>query len=338
MKNSTAGVLEVIEAIYRDEKSDSAWVRGILDAARPVIDQGLGVVAFPFEATAREIRITNVKVLDAPSGVGPTLVKSVMATARDDSEVSTAYRTQPCGTGSEVGLTTKHGFEMLRRKGVHDCLAVNGVDTTGHGIFLGSFMREEGGVAPAVRARFAKIAAHLGVGQRYHRLSKRKSRVEAIFDAGAKLVHAEGEATKTEARETLKRAVVALDRARGRQRRTDPDGALDAWKGLVDARWSLVDQFESDGKRFVVARENEPTALPLPNLSKRERQIVGYLAIGHTSKLIAYELGVSDATVRVLIHRAMQKTSVDSRQGLVTAFFQTIASMSPPATAASNDD
>ncbi len=320
-------VLDVIEAIYRPEKTDSAWVEGILAAAKPVLDQGLGVLAFPFEATPTAIRISNVKVLGAPAGVGPKLVKAVMATARDDAEVSHAYRTHACGTGSESGLTKKFGFEMLREQGVHDCLAINGSDTTGHGVFLGSFQRSETKVDPKVRARFSRVAAHLGVGQRYHRLVK-AGRADAVFDAGAKLLHADGDAIKREAREALTRAVVALDRARGKQRRTDPDGALNAWKGLVDARWSLVDQFESDGKRYVVARENEPSGLPLPNLSKRERQIVGYVAIGHTSKLIAYELGISDATVRVLLHRAMQRLKVKTRHELAAAFMSAVNSAS----------
>ena len=45
---------------------------------------------------------------------------------------------------------------------------------------------------------------------------------------------------------------------------------------------------------------------PLP-LSPREQQILGLLADGRTQKETAFELGVSDATVRVLYSRAMKK-------------------------------
>src|SRR6185369_4270582 len=42
-------------------------------------------------------------------------------------------------------------------------------------------------------------------------------------------------------------------------------------------------------------------------LSPREQQILGLLAHGRTQKETAFELGVADATVRVLYSRAMKK-------------------------------
>jgi len=42
-------------------------------------------------------------------------------------------------------------------------------------------------------------------------------------------------------------------------------------------------------------------------LSPREEQILGLVAGGRTQKETAFELGVSDATVRVLYSRAMKK-------------------------------
>jgi DNA-binding NarL/FixJ family response regulator len=42
-------------------------------------------------------------------------------------------------------------------------------------------------------------------------------------------------------------------------------------------------------------------------LSPRERQILGLVMGGRTQKETAFELGVSDATVRVLYSRAMRK-------------------------------
>jgi len=42
-------------------------------------------------------------------------------------------------------------------------------------------------------------------------------------------------------------------------------------------------------------------------LSPRERQILDMITAGRTQKEVAYDLGVSDATVRVLYARAMKK-------------------------------
>jgi DNA-binding NarL/FixJ family response regulator len=85
----------------------------------------------------------------------------------------------------------------------------------------------------------------------------------------------------------------------------------------VEARWTLVDAYERDGKRFIVARENEAEVGGLASLSNRERQIVAFLALGSTTKEIAYQLGISDSTTRVLLSRATTKLRVRSRQELI---------------------
>jgi DNA-binding NarL/FixJ family response regulator len=53
-------------------------------------------------------------------------------------------------------------------------------------------------------------------------------------------------------------------------------------------------------------RRTEPVPVLAP-LSPREHQITQLIDGGLTSKEVAYELGLSDATVRVLISRAMRK-------------------------------
>jgi DNA-binding NarL/FixJ family response regulator len=47
--------------------------------------------------------------------------------------------------------------------------------------------------------------------------------------------------------------------------------------------------------------------LPRRPLSPREHQILDLIRQGHTQKEVAYRLGLSDATVRVLYARAMRK-------------------------------
>ncbi|HXI54728.1 MAG TPA: helix-turn-helix transcriptional regulator [Polyangia bacterium] len=50
-----------------------------------------------------------------------------------------------------------------------------------------------------------------------------------------------------------------------------------------------------------------PHGGPRAPLTPRERQIVDSVLDGRTTKEIAFDLGVSDATVRVLYSRAMKK-------------------------------
>jgi DNA-binding CsgD family transcriptional regulator len=109
----------------------------------------------------------------------------------------------------------------------------------------------------------------------------------------------------------------AIDRARGKLRRIDVDEALGEWKGLVDGRWSLIDKFDPDGKRFVLARRNEPGVRGLALLTERERHVVAYAALGHSDKLITYELGLAGSTVRVLLARAARKLGARTRDELI---------------------
>ena len=110
-----------------------------------------------------------------------------------------------------------------------------------------------------------------------------------------------------DARAALREAVLAMDRARGAERRSDPDAAVRRWPVLADARFSLVDRFESDGRRYIVACENEVATEPSARLTPRERQVVALYRLGADSKVIAYELGLADATVRVLLSRAARR-------------------------------
>jgi two-component system nitrate/nitrite response regulator NarL len=111
-----------------------------------------------------------------------------------------------------------------------------------------------------------------------------------------------------------------VERARTRRGRSDPEGALELWRGLVDGSWTLADYFESDGRRYLVARRNEPTPLAPCTLSLRERQVLAFAARGQSNKLIAYQLGLSTSTVGVHLSRAVRKLGVGSRMEAVRAF------------------
>lgn len=52
-------------------------------------------------------------------------------------------------------------------------------------------------------------------------------------------------------------------------------------------------------------------------LSERERQVVAYLAGGQSTKETAYTLGIADATVRVLVARAVAKLGSKNRRALL---------------------
>jgi two-component system response regulator FixJ len=84
--------------------------------------------------------------------------------------------------------------------------------------------------------------------------------------------------------------------------------------GQVDLRqFRVVEQFEREGRRYVVA-VLEPG---LSSLTPREREVLVEAVNGSTNKVIAYDLGLSHATVRVLMARAAKKLGVTKRSDLV---------------------
>src|SRR5262249_54733268 len=105
-----------------------------------------------------------------------------------------------------------------------------------------------------------------------------------------------------------------------RRDKSSEERAAATWRGLVSARWTLVDSFANNGERFVVARRNDLAVGGLGALSERERQVIAHAALGRSNKVIAYELGLADSTVRVLIRRAAQKLGARGRAEAIAKF------------------
>ncbi|HEY6462707.1 MAG TPA: helix-turn-helix transcriptional regulator, partial [Polyangiaceae bacterium] len=112
----------------------------------------------------------------------------------------------------------------------------------------------------------------------------------------------------------------AIDRARGRLRRVEPERALSLWKGLVAGTWSLVDQVDHDGRRFVVAKRNPIERRAWETLTARETQVLACAAEGHALKMIAYQLGISTSTAATDLACARRKLGFASRLELVAAY------------------
>jgi DNA-binding CsgD family transcriptional regulator len=143
---------------------------------------------------------------------------------------------------------------------------------------------------------------------------------DAILGAGGRLEHATGAAKLPDARQALADAGARIDRLRGAVGKRDPERAVAQWKALVDARWSLVDHFERDGRRYLLAHRNDASVPPIALLSARERQAVALAVLGHANKMIGYELGISVSTASVLLSRAAKKLGVRTRAALIAAY------------------
>jgi DNA-binding CsgD family transcriptional regulator len=108
-----------------------------------------------------------------------------------------------------------------------------------------------------------------------------------------------------------------MERVRRRLPGSDPRESIKDWKSIISKRWTLLEHFDSDSKRFTLAVNNRPLPPSIDLLSEREREVVLQAAGDRTNKEIAHDLGLSASTVRVLLMRAAAKVGARSRGELL---------------------
>lgn len=189
-------------------------------------------------------------------------------------------------------------------------------------------LQRVGQLRPADRTMWLRFSAHIKSGLRLRRRlsAQLASSVAApsdgaVLDPMGRVVHAEGEASREDARHTLGLLTRNVDRARAARTGRDAE-ALAVWEGLVDGRWSLVEQFDSDGRRFMLAHKNPEGVVDPRGLSNLESRIARLAARGFSDKLVAYHLGIAEGTVSSQLARAIRKLGLAGRAELVRLFGQ----------------
>lgn len=309
----------VLESAYDLTRDDAGWLDGLSRALAPMIDRGMGVAAFIG-------RVDGSFVVDADAG--PLGAEARQATetemVRGRRFVDTVFRGVP-GFFSMAGLLGPAFGDLaaqvpiIGKTGANDVAFIRALNLDGSGCLFGSPSRvrvRQAGEGQARRARH--LAMHIASAFRLRRsLLQPSGDGEAVLAPGGKLLDAAGAARAPSARDALRAAVVAMDRARGRLRRWNNEEAIDLWQGLVAAQWTLVDRFEADGRRFIVAHRNEPPVTAYAGLSMPERQVAAHAAAGLPNKLIAYGLGLSMGAVADLLRRVGQKLGLKRRVDLI---------------------
>ncbi|MEO8800894.1 MAG: LuxR C-terminal-related transcriptional regulator [Polyangiaceae bacterium] len=323
-----ADLLGLIEAAYRVDVPENEWLAGITNAGNDLFDRGLGTAAYIYSLGGdAEPVITRL-------ALGGSFDPSWLAAFQDRiGEQPHLVDRPPVGWRSWMHMHAAMAASIPEMQpvaaafdafgGAKDVFAINGRDPQGFGVWVGVPQKKKGKITDEELELYKRVSAHLAAGYRIRRALGTKSSLEAaeaVLTPDGKIVHAVGEARDDQARNALRRAALALDRARSSEVRKDAPGATRIWRALVEGRWTLLDQFDSDGKRFVVAAKNDVAIKKPRPLSARERQVLAYGAMDHTNKEIAYALGLSAATVRVLIARASQKLGVRGRVDAIGRF------------------
>jgi len=316
---------DFLEATYNLDADDQTWLASVMEAARQVWGKGgpaHGAIYDASDVTA--LRPLNAHFIDFSDAAVDCIMRGLRLCT--PSMVTRTFRSLLANTTRQVGLPEMLPMlEEMAAFGYVDTLDLNGLDPCGVGIFFGFWERDVCEASAAEMEIYRHMAHHLGAAHRCRRRLRESQPgrpalnptegAEAILDAKKRVVHAIGRARRKTARADL--SVTAKARDRARTAKAEPGQSLRSWRPLTHARWTLVDSFEENGARYIVARENQACFDGLESLTDRERQAVVYLAIGQSTKETAYALGISDVTVRVLLGRAAAKLGVRSRAGLL---------------------
>jgi DNA-binding CsgD family transcriptional regulator len=311
--------IELVETAYDLEIPQTEWLAELGQPMRESLD---GLSAFVFEISRRDGKL----VLGDHQTEDPRVAAQMRHTfAALPQPILELFFGTPLRATCSRDVLAEGGIEFdstllpdtYAEIGFKDVFALTAFDPLGGGVGLGVGLREHVMPTKEQQVLWTQVAAHLAAG---FRLRQRLSGRKAIDDASAvlrtdgKLDHAES-GIDAEQRELLRQAVDRVERARVRGRATEE--ALELWQSLIAGQWSLADHFEGNGRRFYVAVRNAPEVAESKALTRREAEVISYLACGTKTQMAAYALGLDEVTVRGYLRTAMAKLGLRSRAELI---------------------
>jgi DNA-binding CsgD family transcriptional regulator len=314
--------VSVIEAAYRLELGQREWLNEIARTTHALNGSALGAMSLLYDASRPDwIVPVDLGSHDIPPAFAEGLFKARTALPDDARAMVHAYRSLGVVALRDAPFPERLRGEymtLLDEVSIGDVLCVNATDPTHRGCLV--MVPCSSVTLPLSRLRvWRRLGAHVAAGARLRRsfddLAKTQvaptDHAEAILRPDGHVDHAQGPATANAARERLRESIVRVERARSQKPTSDEAVAL--WEALVAGRWSVVEHFERDGKRYYLAHRNDPELAPDRALTAREQQVLAYAELGHSNKLIAYSLGLTTSTVSTLLTSARSKLGLRAK-------------------------
>lgn len=325
-------LIDFAETAYDLDIEHGDWLSRVVESGAPFLDRGLGVFAITCQRPAQP---GPVVIDQIHARLGPSDFAERVEQLQNDVDMSLLWPVSRPGVPKTLSEASDDDspdvFELIMERFpfAKDGLGFNAFDPDGRGIFVISALPEVMRLSQRQRELLQMVAAHFSAAYRLRRAvrlhasngsngSKLPHGAEVVIDPqGFRVTDAVGYAQEKSALESLREAARRVDQARGKIRESDPPRALELWRALVRGRWSTVDWFDVDGRRYILGVPNEPGLDDPRGLTEREMQVVSYVYVGLTNKMIGYHLGLSQGRVSGLLSSAMHKLGVLNRAQLV---------------------
>lgn len=321
-----AAAIDIVEAAYRLDGSESSWLATLLEQVAPDLDTGNGVYGFTGNDTTPDFASSPVFVEREVNREFLSRIATLNAEAPNAIFELLKKRLVTCGGLAQVlgeqSPVVGHFRGLMESAGVVDGFCMFAQDARGGSVTLSAPSSQVVVPSPRVRGVWLRVGLHVVAGLRLRRkLTASAAPREALFSPSGALEDASPTiAHDDEARRALTDAVRAMDQARSAKLRSSPEQALELWRALVAGKWSLVDHWEHGGRRYIAAYPNDNGARDPRALTQTEQSVLRYVALGATNKELSYALGFSEKTVSNSVTQILKKLNVRSRVDLAALF------------------
>ncbi len=318
----------VLESVYDLDLSDGAWIRQITRGISDFIDGGVGTLGCVIRFGDR-VEMPVLSPVRADEEV-PAFEHYLDATEKasgprgiDVERFGQLFAAAGMGTLS-VNRATSPAFQVFEREFAHTGI----VDAAGlivphedsrSFLFFTARQTQRSAVPTRAAARWVSLQRHIAAvyGLRRRLDEEAFNETEAVwFETNGSCVEA-GPATRSDVRERLRQAVKMRERARSAATSSKRSDLETYWSRVVSGEFAILDRFDSDGRRYVIALPISRYGDALRGLSPRERDVLELLSEGLANKLIAYELGISTTAVSTHLNTIYRKLAIDDRAALV---------------------
>jgi DNA-binding CsgD family transcriptional regulator len=227
-------------------------------------------------------------------------------------ELSACMASTLTTTVKGAGLWTEATRQFLAELGADDAFAVSCKDEQG-GFVMGRLLVRRGS-APLPRAsRAQRIARRVRAAWRARCLAiALRGRVPAVFTPEGAVVAHDSAAVSDSAIDVLRSLVRAREAAEPVGTRAATTDTAAWWRTLVSGRWSLLDDYDEGGRRYVLAVPNDRGSRVLGRLSQAESRALDRAVQGHPIKATADEMDVSLSVAYALVDSALGKLGAQS--------------------------